>query len=132
MADLNQQETLSIIICRELGDNTGVTVEQVRQGVEEEQMPSCVISGIGNSMNLARLAAESSSLGIGVGIDKDGMITLTHHRMPFNQPVMQVSTRNDPGVARIIGTNAARLFKGRPFMDWPHIKTSFPEGFWEY
>lgn len=113
--ELSQKEALSIVICQESGTD-GRIVAQVEQGVEEEQMPTYLINSSGNSLDLAQLAADSSLLGIGVGVDKKGVITISHFRMPPHRPVIQVSAHENPRAAKIIGANAARLFKGIPFL----------------
>ncbi|MEL7565337.1 MAG: glycerol dehydratase reactivase beta/small subunit family protein [Dehalobacterium sp.] len=112
--ELSQKDALSVVICRELGADANI-VTQVEQGVEEEQVPVFLVTGSGSSMDLAGMAAESSLLGIGVGVDQKGVITLSHFRMPPDLPVFQVSAKEKPSVGKIIGINAARLFKGIPF-----------------
>ncbi|MGI6677711.1 MAG: glycerol dehydratase reactivase beta/small subunit family protein [Dehalobacterium sp.] len=120
--ELSQKNALSIVICRESGVDEKI-VAKVEQGVEEEQVPSHLIDSSGNSLDLAQLAADSSLLGVGVGIDKKGLLTISHFRMPANKPVIQVSAQENPNVGKIIGANAARLFKGIPF-----IKFDDPKG----
>lgn len=114
--ELSQKDALSIIISQESGTDAHI-VAQVEQGVEEEQVPFFLMTGSGSSMDLARFAAESSLLGIGVGVDQKGEISISHFRMPPDLPVIQVSAKENPSVGKIMGVNAARLFKGIPFIN---------------
>jgi hypothetical protein len=99
-------------------------LEQIRQGIEEENMPSREIVRAGSSAELAIYAAQASLLGVGVGLDAEGVITLTHYQMPADQFVLQVPASGDLETARIMGNNAARLYKRYPFLDWKNKRTS--------
>ena len=121
--EISQKDALSIVICQESGADMWI-VSKVEQGIEEEQVPAYLISSSGNSMELARIAADSSLLGIGVGVDKNGVVTICHFKMPVNRPVLQVSAQKNPSVGKIIGANAARLFKGIPFLKFEEAQNA--------
>lgn len=114
----SKMEPPSIIICHPPGERICTFVQQVLRGIEEEGLPGSTIESSGLSIELAERAAEVSAFGVGVGIDEQGNIALTHYRMPRGQLVFHVPCDANSIVARIVGTNAARLVKGRPFVSW--------------
>jgi hypothetical protein len=112
---IKQKDALTIIICQE-PEADGHMVEQIQYGIEEEGMPSFTLKRPGGSLELSYYAAESSQLGIGIGVDRAGLVTLNQVHMPKETFVIQASLREGAQTARIIGSNAARLFKGIPFL----------------
>ncbi|WP_406678355.1 glycerol dehydratase reactivase beta/small subunit family protein [Moorella sp. ACPs] len=112
----SKMEPPSIIIFHSPGEGSCTFVQQVLLGIEEEGLPASAIERSGSSIELAEAAAGMSAFGVGVGIDEQGNIALTHYRMPQGQPVFHVSGETSSVIARIVGTDAARLVKGRPLV----------------
>lgn len=112
----SKMEPPSIIICHPPGERICTFVQQVLRGIEEEGLPGSTIESSGLSIELAERAAEVSAFGVGVGIDEQGNIALTHYRMPRGQLVFHVPCDANSIIARIVGTDAARLVKGRPLV----------------
>ncbi|HCF50192.1 MAG TPA: hypothetical protein DER60_07915 [Syntrophomonas sp.] len=117
MRDLTAKETLSIVVCHEDGESARQLAEYASRGIEEEHMPVLLLPvATGNSIELARLACETSLLAVGVGIDQQGSISLTHFQMPADKPVLHAPSGSDTRKARLMGGNAARLYKRIPFI----------------
>jgi len=116
-AEITQKDALSIIVCLD-PDGDERIVDQIRFGAEEEGMPVFSLKRRGGSIELSKFAAESSQLRIGIGVDKNALITLNQVQMPKETYIIQAYSLNNKKTARIIGTNAARLFKGVPFANW--------------
>jgi len=116
MKDLTAKETLSIVVCHEDNELAQELAEYARRGIEEESMPALLLPATGNSLELSRMACELSLLAVGIGIDKQGSISLTHFQMPADKPVLQLPSGSDTRKARLMGGNAARLYKRIPFV----------------
>jgi len=115
--EITQKDALSIIVCLD-PDADERMADQIRFGAEEEGMPVFSLKRRGGSLELSHFAAESSQLRIGIGVDKNAVITLNQVQMPKETYVIQAYCSNNIKTARIFGTNAARLFKGVPFANW--------------
>ena len=96
-------------------------LQAVQLGLEEEGIPSAcfqqqsMVPAHAPSMAhwLAKQAAEQSSLSVGVGLDQKQLV-LHHQKLPLAAPVFCLAGHLTQ--ARQIGTNAARLVKGLPFV----------------
>lgn len=95
----------------------GDAVEQVCLGIEEEGIPYIVeyIDNPKSAVHLAYKAAESSRLGVGIGI-ADGVV-LHYIKLLEDQPLYNIESVRDTKFLRTLGTNAARLVKGSPFKE---------------
>jgi hypothetical protein len=113
---LSSKDAISIIICHTSDVTARNMAEHICRGVEEEQMPARLVEKSGTSLELARFASEISLLAIGVGVDQSAVITLTHFQMPSDTPVMQITSAGKADLARMMGSNAARLYNRTPFI----------------
>ncbi|MGL5244925.1 MAG: glycerol dehydratase reactivase beta/small subunit family protein, partial [Sarcina sp.] len=84
-------------------------------GIEEEELPFFVkqIENL-NSKELSHRASKESRLGIGIGVDKEGIICLTTNKLHKEQPLFTLSISKNRDNVRATGTNSARLVKGLP------------------
>ncbi len=87
-------------------------------GIEEEGIPY-VIEGKQEetALELAYLGAESSNLGVGIGIGKDGLLILHYNKLQKDHPLFKIKLKDSAETLRKIGANAARLVKGIPFKE---------------
>lgn len=91
-------------------------VTQVLLGIEEEGIPYSLIEKDSNKgVYLAYKAAESSHLGVGIGIgDK---LVLHYIKLKEDEPLFQIAVEDNETKLRALGANAARLVKRMPFKD---------------
>jgi hypothetical protein len=84
-------------------------------GAEEEGVPCREVEGASsNALELAYAAAQSSHIGVGVGISRE-QIVLQEAHMPPDRPVMLLALDGSPTAAgRLAGGNAGRLVKRMP------------------
>jgi len=85
----------------------GIEEEGLLFKTEEKETASDVVS-------LAFDAAESSRLGVGVGITKDGIV-LHQIKLKKKEPLFTLPISAEDASIRNLGTNAARLIKRMPF-----------------
>ena len=88
---------------------------QVLAGVEEEGVPAVLEHRVGGAIcgdahALARAAAAGSSLGVGVGIDAHGGVSVAHDKLAGPTDGLF----GGAGSARTLGHNAARMVVGIP------------------
>jgi hypothetical protein len=92
--------------------------QPVLWGLEEEGIPFEVQEvSDGPLAELAKRAADSSPLNVGISVGGRGEVILHHQNLPVETPLFNVST----GVGRLVrlrhlGINAARLVKGQPLV----------------
>lgn len=92
--------------------------QPVLWGLEEEGVPFEVQEvSDGPLAELAKRAADSSPLNVGISVGGRGEVILHHQNLPVETPLFNVST----GVGRLVrlrhlGINAARLVKGQPLV----------------
>lgn len=90
--------------------------EEVLWGIEEEGIPYEVESfDFDSSLELGYLGAEKSKLGVGIGIDKMGKITLAFNKLAKKKPLFTANVSDETYVLRALGGNAGRLVKGIEF-----------------
>jgi phosphoribosylcarboxyaminoimidazole (NCAIR) mutase len=88
------------------------SLREVIAGLEEEGVPwRLEPAGEGTTAELAFGAARASTLGVGLGVDAEGAVSVHHAKLPAARPVATGSV----GQARVLGHNAARLVVGIPF-----------------
>jgi hypothetical protein len=88
----------------------------VRAGAEEEGVPCEVETHPGESAAaLAFAAAGQSVLGVGIGVDAEGMLAVHFQKLPAEKPLFVLPYRQEPERVRVTAENAARLVKGIPF-----------------
>jgi hypothetical protein len=107
-----------IMFYTEPGMNADNTVNETLYGVEEEGVP-CKReerTDISGAPALAFKAAGDSILGVGIGLDKNGVMAVQYKSLPADAPLFTVHYRDEPELVRPTASNAARLVKGIPFI----------------
>lgn len=90
-------------------------IREILLGIEEEGIPVKVQEKqSGLPVNLAKDAADGSSLNVGIGTSAAEVVV--HHRdLPVNSPLFLLGAEKlTQANLRCIGANAARLVKGNP------------------
>jgi hypothetical protein len=88
----------------------------VLAGAEEEGVPCEVEQRPARSAAaLAYEAASKSVLGVGIGVDGEGVLAVHFHSLPEDEPLFVLQYRIDADKVRVTAENAARLVKGIPF-----------------
>jgi hypothetical protein len=87
-------------------------------GLEEEGVPYEVRdAGVGSSTALAKQAADSSPLNVGICVGGRGEVILHHQDLPEDAPLFKVTHRQGrPFRLLHLGINAARLVKRQPLV----------------
>jgi hypothetical protein len=88
-------------------------------GLEEEGIPAKVQEVRNDPLVIiAKQAADSSHLNVGIGVDGNGREVILHHRdLPSEKPLFSLSTEEFQSTQlRRLGANAARLVKGDPLI----------------
>jgi len=100
--------------CHQIKDTS--CIKQLLFGMEEEGVP-CFIEAREErtAQELGYKAAESSNLGVGVGIGEDGTVVLHYNKLKQEEPLFLTSLHGGRTALRALGANAARLVKGVPF-----------------
>jgi hypothetical protein len=94
-------------------------IEPILWGLEEEGVPAELYKvEQGKAEILAKQAAERSALNVGIGINlHDSIVALHHRNLPIDGPLFTLSSVGlQAATLRVLGTNAARLVKGEPFV----------------
>lgn len=88
-------------------------VHEVLAGIEEEGVPAIHErrTGDDDAHELARAAAARSSLGVGVGVDARGAVSVQHEKLPGTIAGL---FSEHTAAARTLGHNAARIVVGIP------------------
>ncbi|QIB69164.1 glycerol dehydratase [Aminipila butyrica] len=90
-------------------------LNQICFGIEEEGIPYEIIAvDDSNHIAMAYEACQHSRLGVGIGIT-EGHIALHYEKLQAESPLFNISTHDEMGKIRSIGTNGARLVKRMPF-----------------
>ncbi|MDU4910834.1 glycerol dehydratase reactivase beta/small subunit family protein [Clostridium baratii] len=111
-----EYEIPCIYLYYEEGLNDESLFNEILWGIEEEGIPFKVESlQVNNSCELSHLGATKSKLVVGIGIDKNGIITLTHNKLEKDKPLFTANLKDDGTVLRKLGANAGRLVKGIAF-----------------
>lgn len=94
----------------------GPIEREVLAGIEEEGVPYLVepVSTHLDAGELARVAADRSSLDVGVGIDAGGGIAILHEKLHDPVVCLPEGSQTVQRTARIAGHNAARIVVGIP------------------
>lgn len=91
-------------------------IKSVFWGIEEEGIPYHIFEGKNiDSDELGYEASKISRLGVGIGID-DNYITLYYEKLKLGEALFKYETSAEEYKLRSLGTNAARLIKGDPFI----------------
>ncbi len=84
-------------------------------GIEEEGVPYVITESpdAASGMHLAYKAAESSHLGVGIGVADN--IALHYIKLKEDSPLFNIKSTDNEDTLRALGANAARLVKRMPF-----------------
>ncbi len=95
----------------------GPVLTEICLGIEEEGIPykTVELSGTKGIENLSFKAAESSRLGVGIGVGSE--IALHYIKLKEDDPLFKIALTEDKEKLRSVGSNAARLVKGMPFKE---------------
>ena len=74
-------------------------------------LESCVVPALA----LSKLAAKSSTLRVGLGLNATGDIALTHAQLPEDRALIRGHIRAGAARLRVLGANAGQLVKVRHF-----------------
>ncbi|CAN5306088.1 glycerol dehydratase reactivase beta/small subunit family protein [soil metagenome] len=99
-----------------LSSSGGAIENELLAGIEEEGVP-CLVErprGDEDANTLGRLAADRSSLSVGVGIDGSGRVAVAHQKLAQSPPGLSTDGPADLRSARMLGHNAARIVVGIP------------------
>ncbi|MBJ3814984.1 hypothetical protein F9C28_08610 [Shimwellia pseudoproteus] len=94
-------------------------LRQLCLGLEEQGVP-CRRSPQENAtgaLHLARLAAQSSALRVGLGVAANGDVALTHAQYPADRALRVCPAASTPAQLRNLGANAGQLVKVIPFSE---------------
>ncbi len=100
-------------------------IEPILWGLEEEGIPAEVQqTQNAPAHHLAKLAADGSPLNVGIGINVlDHVVALHHRDLPVGSPLFSLVGEDlNPACLRRLGANAARLFKGDPFILYEDLR----------
>lgn len=87
-------------------------------GIEEEGLPFLLETKEGSdAVDLAYAAAQDSVLGVGIGLDGNGNACLHFQKLKPKKPLFELTSYSGFQL-RVLGTNAARLVKRMPFVDF--------------
>ncbi|WP_246333915.1 glycerol dehydratase reactivase beta/small subunit family protein [Thermoactinomyces mirandus] len=101
---------------------------EILYGIEEETVPFIAEKTDKDSaLHLGYQAAQSSRLGVGMGIGNDQLAVLHYERLKEDKPLFQINLNDHPVNLRVLGSNAARLVKGMPFKDFRDKHMLMPE-----
>lgn len=80
-------------------------------GIEEEGVPYSLVrrASVADAVTAAAHAARDSMLGVGIGLDEQGGIALSHSSFAPERPVLEHRGPLAPEDARRMGQNAARV-----------------------
>lgn len=89
-------------------------IKEVCAGLEEESVPYLLQDEnvLDNCIELAAMAATSSTLQVGIGINQTGDLCVHHEKLKKEEPYLLGDVQN----GRKAGKNAARLVKGLPLI----------------
>ncbi len=118
MLEGGQPEKPAILVLSAAESTTEI---EVLAGIEEEGVPYVLerTTGDRSAVELARRAAEMSSLEVGVGADRTGRVAVMHAKLPGSVAGLFSEGPATPAVARVTGHNAARIVVGVPLRAVP-------------
>ncbi|WP_304543198.1 glycerol dehydratase reactivase beta/small subunit family protein [Desulforamulus aquiferis] len=115
----NKPTKPSIIICTAVLQGYEYKLRELRAGMEEEGIPYSLQRVEGSdAVSLAYQGANTSELGVGVGISQN-KICIHFKRLPPLKPLFTMDSAGTLDEWRHFGFNAARLVKGLPFKAMP-------------
>lgn len=94
-------------------------LDELCWGLEEQGVPCRAICYDGNdcALTLSKLAAKSSTLRVGLGLNATGDIALTHAQLPERRALIRGHIAAGIGQIRTLGVNAGQLVKVLPFSE---------------
>lgn len=102
-----------------LSADAGPIEREVLAGIEEEGVPYVVrrvdaAHRCWAATDLAQQAALSSPLQVGVGVGREGEVSVHHSKLAEPAPALGSAGVADQAMARTLGHNAARIVVGLP------------------
>lgn len=124
----NNVEIPSIFVC--LSNLKEPFLKEILAGIEEEGIP-CKVKNINfNEDTILRevyAASQESRIGIAIGVI-DGRVVLHYNKLKEEKPLIDINLNlYEKEKARIVGCNAARLYKIMPFKDMESIDVELLE-----
>lgn len=108
--------SVCIILCVHPKVAEAEVVLEMTYGIEEEGIPHrLVVSEAVGAKALAEEAVRLSQLGVGIGIDEEGLAVLYQEKLPEGHFLFQEQLPRTRRPLRDLGSDAARLVKGIPF-----------------
>jgi hypothetical protein len=94
---------------------TDEIISEILLGIEEEGIPARVLEKPkGLTIDLAKAAADGSSLNVGIGTSA-AEVAVHHRDLPADTPLFLLDDKKITQInLRRLGANAARLVKGNP------------------
>lgn len=89
--------------------------KQVCYGIEEEGIPYLLLATTLDCFEEAYCSSQKVGLSVAVGVDDQGEIKLFSRQLKKNTALLAVSKAGN-SQARILGKNAARIIKKKPFI----------------
>lgn len=102
----------AVVVFCALDPGDWAAARELDAGMEEEGIPARIVAvPDAPTVELAHAAAQASNLDVGIGVDREGNISVHHAKLP-----PETAALNGTGsAARLMGHNAARLVNGTPF-----------------
>lgn len=99
---------------------------QLLYGIEEEGIPFNLQGKEESSaIKLSYLAAQNSTLDVGVGVGEAGEVILHYTKLNKDKPLFQIHLKEDVKKLRNLGANGARLVKGLPFKELEAVDVEY-------
>lgn len=89
--------------------------KQISYGIEEEGIPYLLIATTLDCFEEAYSSSQKVGLGVAVGVDEQGEVKIFSRQLKENTALLSVSKAGN-NQARILGKNAARMIKKKPFI----------------
>lgn len=108
----------AIVVYKSKELNENVDLNELIWGIEEEGIPYIVKDMEDEaSDSLAYEASHRSRLSVGIGIDKNESLVITHSKLPMGEGLFKVDLIHKDNNLRNLGSNAARIVKGFPLKE---------------
>ena len=94
-------------------------LDELCWGLEEQGVPCRTVCSDENdcALALSKLAAKSSALRVGLGLNATGDIALTHAQLPEDRALIRGHIATGMAQIRTLGANAGQLVKVLPFSE---------------
>jgi hypothetical protein len=111
----NDNSKPAIVVYIDQNFTKAAVLAEVLNGIEEEGIFYNVEKhSVSDARDLAKAASNTTTLEVGIGLDSNGYLVLHYKKM--DTPLFEIQYNIETDNVRKIGTNAARLVKGVPFV----------------